>query len=269
MQAKKIIDYYDSLEYHVQARNRALKVGTRRLNKIQRVLDGSCDAILEVGCGVGVYSDNLNNWVGLDISKIALNANKAKGVVQASALNLPFKNDCFSLVMMFEAIEHLPNPEQSLIEIIRVLKPGGLLAIGSPPLVWEVLLTGELSNTKRKRIPELDRIVNVTMAGWSKPFIMAFVRHLGLILTELIFRLRDETIIALGSRLRLRSIYLEPDYTQIGEDYDATYAYNPNAVVNFLRSRFFKIVDLRSFPSRIYRLPTIDVEIIIARKNLN
>ncbi len=264
---EKIMDYYDSPKYHIQARNRALKVGTRRLNKIRDLLSSNYDSVLEVGCGVGVYGDNLSNWVGLDISKIALTANKSKGVVQASALNLPFKNNCFFLVMMFETIEHLPDPEQALIEVIRVLKPDGLLAIGSPPLVWEVLLTGESSNTKRKRIPELNRIVGVTIGGWSKPFIIALIKNARPILKELIHRLIDEVLITLGAKLHLRPVYLEPNYAQIGEDYDATYAYNPNALVNFMRSCGFKIVDLRGLPTRIYRLPTLDVEIIIARKN--
>jgi hypothetical protein len=55
-------------------------------------------------------------------------------------------------------------------------------------------------------------------------------------------------------------------YSKVGEDYDALYAYNPDAVVNFLRSRGFAILDLRLIPTRILRLPTSDVEIFLALK---
>lgn len=55
-------------------------------------------------------------------------------------------------------------------------------------------------------------------------------------------------------------------YSKVGEDYDALYAYNPEAVVNFLWSRGFAILDLRSIPTRIFRLPTSVVEIVLALK---
>ncbi|MGD0070194.1 MAG: hypothetical protein ABSB71_01370 [Candidatus Bathyarchaeia archaeon] len=66
--------------------------------------------------------------------------------------------------------------------------------------------------------------------------------------------------------LPLRPLFLEPTYSKVGEDYDAIYAYNPNAVVNFLRYRGFAILDLRPITMRIFRLPTSDVEIVLALK---
>jgi len=137
---KQVDKYYDNIEYHVKARDFASKMKFRRLSKIREVINHG-DSALEIGCSSSIYSNDFD-WVGLDISKVVLAMNKSKNAVQASALKLPFKEKYFSLVMMFNVIEHLHDPEVALLESIRVLKPGGFLAIGSPPLIWDLLLTG-------------------------------------------------------------------------------------------------------------------------------
>lgn len=259
---KKIAEYYDSIEYHEKARDFASKMKFRRLLKI-REMPSHEGGVLELGCSSSVYSNDFDNWVGLDISKAVLTLNKNKSAVQASALKLPFRETCFSLVMMFNLIEHLHDPEAALLEAIRVLKHGGLLAIGSPPLIWELFLSGDPSNYKRKK-----RIEQVFAEGLlSVTFVAAMLKHVIPILKEFYHRMKDETLITIGrTMLPLRPIFLEPDYNLVGEDFDAIYAYNPNALVNFLRSRDFEIIDLRPLPARVFRLPTSDVEAIIARK---
>lgn len=50
-------------------------------------------------------------------------------LVRGEALPLPFRDATFDAVTAVEALELLPDPWASLAEMIRVLKPGGLLAI--------------------------------------------------------------------------------------------------------------------------------------------
>lgn len=45
---------------------------------------------------------------------------------------LPFADGSFDVVVCFEAIEHVDEPESVLDELARVLRPGGLLATSSP-----------------------------------------------------------------------------------------------------------------------------------------
>jgi len=94
MRIKRLMDYYNSLDYHKQARDRALKVKSRRLGRVQDVMGCNAGAVLEVGCGVGVYSE-FGDWVGIDISRTALAQIKDKNAVQASALKLPFREHVF------------------------------------------------------------------------------------------------------------------------------------------------------------------------------
>src|ERR1700693_693766 len=47
------------------------------------------------------------------------------GVVNGDALDLPFPNDSFDRVVISEVLEHIWDDERALVEIVRVLRPGG------------------------------------------------------------------------------------------------------------------------------------------------
>ncbi len=46
--------------------------------------------------------------------------------------SIPIENDFFDAVMCIEVFEHLPNPIEALLELNRVLKPGGKLILTAP-----------------------------------------------------------------------------------------------------------------------------------------
>jgi len=45
---------------------------------------------------------------------------------------LPFCDEAFDIVICEQVLEHLAHPENTLLEIGRVLRPGGLLILGVP-----------------------------------------------------------------------------------------------------------------------------------------
>jgi SAM-dependent methyltransferase len=47
-------------------------------------------------------------------------------------LTLPYDDDSFGLTVCFETIEHVTDVERGIEELVRVLEPGGLLAISTP-----------------------------------------------------------------------------------------------------------------------------------------
>lgn len=47
--------------------------------------------------------------------------------VQGDALNLPFRDDTFELILSQAVIEHVTDPQRCVDEMFRVLRPGGLL----------------------------------------------------------------------------------------------------------------------------------------------
>jgi 2-polyprenyl-3-methyl-5-hydroxy-6-metoxy-1,4-benzoquinol methylase len=46
--------------------------------------------------------------------------------------NTQFENEKFDYVVIGEVIEHLENPTHFITEALRILKPGGVLAISTP-----------------------------------------------------------------------------------------------------------------------------------------
>jgi SAM-dependent methyltransferase len=82
--------------------------------------------ILEVGAGSGYLQDVVEDYTGLDISSTAARFFH-KPFVQASATNLPFPDSSFDVVWTITVLEHVPKPEQALLEMRRVVKDGGYI----------------------------------------------------------------------------------------------------------------------------------------------
>jgi len=95
--------------------------------------------VLDLGCGYGILSDFLRkegyNCIGLDIDKGKCKATRKKGVKTiCSDLNIgiPIKSSSVDAVVGVEVIEHLENPWNTLREVKRVLKSGGIVILTFP-----------------------------------------------------------------------------------------------------------------------------------------
>jgi SAM-dependent methyltransferase len=98
--------------------------------------------ILDAACGMGYGTAMLagagaTEVVGVDLDEevvARLQAAAKPGTVFAVAdlRKLPYGDDEFDLVVSFETIEHVDNPETVLDELTRVLKPEGLLIVSTP-----------------------------------------------------------------------------------------------------------------------------------------
>jgi ubiquinone/menaquinone biosynthesis C-methylase UbiE len=96
-------------------------------------------AALDVGCGTGFLSLELaargHRVTGIDFAPemLALAKAKAAGAAirfeEADAEQLPFAAASFDLVMTRHVLWTLPHPEAAIDEWIRVLRPGGRLAV--------------------------------------------------------------------------------------------------------------------------------------------
>lgn len=102
---------------------------------------GAGGRLLDAGCGTGNNLKHLAAWarpIGVDLSEEALRFCRTRGVTVArgSLLALPFADASFDLVTSFDVIYHrwVTDDHVAVRELVRVLRPGGLLFVRVPAL---------------------------------------------------------------------------------------------------------------------------------------
>lgn len=74
----------------------------------------------------------------LGIAKEKLTKEKADfDLIKLSNEAIPLPDEIFDNILSFETIEHMPDPENFLFELSRVLKPKGELILTTPNTAWD------------------------------------------------------------------------------------------------------------------------------------
>lgn len=131
-----------------------------------KVNDG--ERVLDAGCGTGRHTFHLCKErcfvIAMDLLEedvlrvkyfISLMDGKKEKSAQSAALiadvhHLPFKDGSFHKIVCSEVLEHLPDDQGGLSELVRALKKGGEMAISVPTFFSEALfgsLSAEYFNT--------------------------------------------------------------------------------------------------------------------------
>jgi ubiquinone/menaquinone biosynthesis C-methylase UbiE len=136
---------------------------------------------LELGCGTGFFSLNLKLAGVIDHAQVT---DLSPGMVEvaqrnaralgfevegrvADAERLPYDDDSFDLVVGHAVLHHIPDVEQALREVLRVLKPGGRFVFAGEPTEHGDVIARTLSRftwwaaTRATRLPLL--------AAWRRP----------------------------------------------------------------------------------------------------
>jgi ubiquinone/menaquinone biosynthesis C-methylase UbiE len=115
--------------------------------------------ILDIGCGNGVFLASFpQNWdkFGLDVSpwskKGALQ--NRYHLIQKELENAELPDNHFDIITSFSTFEHIPQPKKHLKEILRILKPGGIVYIGAVPNYGTISVLLNLSSFARNVPPE-------------------------------------------------------------------------------------------------------------------
>lgn len=94
---------------------------------------------LDLGCGLGGFLPSLAalgyEVYGTDMDRTSLAHCRDRGfekVLLSDSYSLPFPDNSFDLIAMFDAIEHVEDDDRAMAEVSRVLKPGGKVIISVP-----------------------------------------------------------------------------------------------------------------------------------------
>ena len=110
------------------------------------------DRVIDMGCGAGRHAFEMYRR-GADVIAFDQDADELSAVSdlfaamreagevpdgadadvkQGDALSLPFADGEFDRVVASEVLEHIPDDESAIAELVRVLRPGGRMAVTVP-----------------------------------------------------------------------------------------------------------------------------------------
>jgi SAM-dependent methyltransferase len=209
---------------------------------VLRRVDRPGGRLLDVGCGGGwssyLFARLSFDVTGMDLNPASVEAPPAANLrfAQGDARALPFDDGAFDVVASYQALEHVPDPQAALGEMLRVLRPGGLVCVVGPNL--------------------LSALASLRGLGWyvwrNRPVATIFVRRPGMprhpwgntIPEVLALFVRNAFLLASKlvsprARFSLRAPDTRPPFHS---DNDACYLCNPVDLVKFFRSRGCTVV---------------------------
>jgi SAM-dependent methyltransferase len=147
--------------------------------------------LLEIGCAGGLFLDAMQRrggWQvqGVEISEVAAGYARSQfglDVFQGALEDAQFLDGSFDAVVMWDVLEHVHRPQETLLEIRRLLKPDGVLVFRLPLLdSWDRKLFGPY------------------WSGWDAPRHLTLFsrRTIGLMLARTGFRVQRMTCISGG-----------------------------------------------------------------------
>ena len=111
----------------------------RRLAMIDRYAPLTGARVLEVGCGVGVYTGEMRRRftphveaVDIEVARVAQARIDTPHALVAAAERLPYPANTFDVVIANEVIEHVADDRAVVREMVRVARPGGRVVIFCP-----------------------------------------------------------------------------------------------------------------------------------------
>jgi SAM-dependent methyltransferase len=130
--------------------------------------------LLDVGCGPGSITRGLarrlapGEVVGVDLSKETLASARAEAAAgrlsnvrfeEASVYQLPFPDGSFDVSYAHQVIQHLREPGAALREMLRVVRPGGFVAVRD--VDWDTVAYWPHD-------PWIDRFMDVHFKAWRR-----------------------------------------------------------------------------------------------------
>ncbi len=192
------------------------------------------DKILDLGCGTG-FSTSLIRihrpfTIGSDLSVKFLKKsldNYLLPLVTADAYCLPFPDESFDCVTSHAFIEHVLDVNKVLLEMARIVKPGGSIVVAAPNLISPFMPIRAIIYlvTRGAGVP--------VFAENYKAATARFIKNVTMTISKM-------------ARRNISFSYRNPAYKSMKGDADAAYLANPIELTKFFKKRGFHFTKLHS-----------------------
>ena len=145
--------YYDdsfekgSYKLYSTAENLKIKTSEKRFIAFSKYAKGG--KLLDVGCATGFFLNlalkkNFETF-GVELSEEAIKkANKEHKIFHGILEEAKYDDSFFDIVTMYDIIEHVLDPSNTIKEISRIMKKDGILAITTPDISsWHAKIMGK------------------------------------------------------------------------------------------------------------------------------
>ena len=145
---KEYKDYYLSKTYFDHMYTGIIGILMKLSHKKMEMINDKQSIILEIGAGTKPHIEYLKHdfdeyhIVDLydELNEFYKKFNKVKYKKYDGRI-LPFENNSFNRIIISHCLEHIPDPEQFLLEMFSKLKPSGILSIAlpnDPGILWRL-----------------------------------------------------------------------------------------------------------------------------------
>ncbi|MBD3215520.1 MAG: methyltransferase domain-containing protein [Candidatus Lokiarchaeota archaeon] len=98
-----------------------------------------------------IFQEKLTNFPQIEYFSADLEVSRAD--IQVDITRIPSKDNFFDVILCIHVLEHVPNDQQAMKELYRILKPGGWAIIQSPlNEMLEKTLEASWISSPRKRV---------------------------------------------------------------------------------------------------------------------
>jgi SAM-dependent methyltransferase len=97
--------------------------------------------VLDVGCGTGwstdLFAEREYDATGIDLNPAAFEpqARDRLRLIEGSGMAIPLLAAGFDAAAAYQSLEHVPDPKRMLAEMVRVVRPGGIVCVVGPNLL--------------------------------------------------------------------------------------------------------------------------------------
>jgi len=141
----KLATYYESQDYisHTDSKRTWFEklyhfIRRRAIRQKVNLIDycnGEKGKVLDIGCGTGDFlaEAHVSHWktFGIEPNEKAASLTRAKGLCLAKS-TMEFEDNFFDVVTMWHVLEHVPNLEEQIEELKRIIKPTGTIIVAVP-----------------------------------------------------------------------------------------------------------------------------------------